>query len=48
MRIKAHFLAGSSSVTAVPTLSGWALPGLVAILSLFVACSLRQQRRTHH
>lgn len=44
-RINAHFQAGSSSnVTAVPTLSEWALGGLVAFLTLFGVYSVRQQR----
>lgn len=48
-RIQAHFQAGSqavpsSSVTAVPTVSEWALAGLIALLILFGVYSLRRQR----
>ena len=42
-RIKAHFLAGSSSA-AVPALGVWALAGLIAFLAMAGACSLRRQR----
>lgn len=46
-RIKAHFLAGSSSATAVPTLARWTLAALIAVLLVFGAHSLRPQRREH-
>ncbi len=47
-RIKAHFLAGSASANAVPTLAKWTLAGLAAVLLLFGAYSLRRQRRKYH
>lgn len=43
-RIKAHFLAGTSSATAVPTLAQWTLAGMSAVLLLFGAYGLRLQR----
>ena len=42
-RIRAHFEAGLS-VAAVPTLSQWALVGLIACLTVFGLYSLRRQR----
>jgi len=43
-RIKAHFLAGTSSATAVPTLAKWTLAGMAAVLLSFGAYGLRLQR----
>jgi hypothetical protein len=43
-RIQAHFQAGlSPSVTAVPTLTVWALVGLIALLGLFGLYRLQQR-----
>jgi len=43
-RIRAHFQAGlSPSVTAVPTLTAWALVGLIALLGLFGLYRLQQR-----
>ena len=43
-RIIAHFRAGSSSATAVPTLGAGGLAGLIAFLGLVAVWSLRRQR----